>query len=65
MGGFAAFFGIKDSLFAEIQAAIMAIEIANQKGWKDIWLECNFALVVDMFNGKGVVPSRLKYIKVT
>ncbi|KAF1895765.1 hypothetical protein Lal_00037881 [Lupinus albus] len=59
LGGFAAFFGIKDSLFAEIQAAIMALEIANQKGWKDIWLECDSALVVDLFNGKGVVPWRL------
>ncbi|KAF1898214.1 hypothetical protein Lal_00032980 [Lupinus albus] len=36
MGGFVAFFGIKDSLFVELQAAIMEIEIAHQKGWKAI-----------------------------
>ncbi|KAF1862641.1 hypothetical protein Lal_00013402 [Lupinus albus] len=58
-GGFAAFFGIKDSIFAESQAAIMAIEIGNKKGWNDIWLECDFALVVDIFEGRGVVPWRL------
>ncbi|KAF1865677.1 hypothetical protein Lal_00021708 [Lupinus albus] len=58
-GGFAAFFGITDSLFAEVQAAIMAIEIANKKGWKNIWLECDSTLVVDIFKGRGVVPWRL------
>ncbi|KAF1892175.1 hypothetical protein Lal_00036533 [Lupinus albus] len=33
--------------------------IANKKGWKDIWFECDSALVVDIFKGKGVVPWRL------
>ncbi|KAF1894029.1 hypothetical protein Lal_00003945 [Lupinus albus] len=53
LGGFVVFFGISDSLFAELKAAIMAIEIAYHKGWRNIWLECDSALVVSIFNGKG------------
>ncbi|KAF1877643.1 hypothetical protein Lal_00040360 [Lupinus albus] len=32
LGGFADFFGIKDALFAELQAALKAIQIAHHKG---------------------------------
>ncbi|KAF1871923.1 hypothetical protein Lal_00012140 [Lupinus albus] len=55
IGGFAAFFGVKDSLFVDLKAAIMEIEIAHHKGWRNIWLECDSAMVVDIFNGKGYV----------
>ncbi|KAF1888435.1 hypothetical protein Lal_00011206 [Lupinus albus] len=58
MGGFADFFGVRDSLFAELQEAIMAVEIAQQKGWMDIWLECDSVMVVEIFNGKGTIPWR-------
>ncbi|KAF1895720.1 hypothetical protein Lal_00037836 [Lupinus albus] len=58
-GGFAGFFGVRDSLFAELQAAFMAIEIAHQKGWKTIWLKSDSAIVVNIFHGKGSVPWRL------
>ncbi|KAF1895278.1 hypothetical protein Lal_00043924 [Lupinus albus] len=28
-------------------------------GWRDIWLECDSALVVDFFSGKGRIPWKL------
>ncbi|KAF1882206.1 hypothetical protein Lal_00038851 [Lupinus albus] len=49
-------FGITNSLMAEFKATMMAIEIAYLKGWRDIWIECDSALVVDIFNGKGKIP---------
>ncbi|KAF1898014.1 hypothetical protein Lal_00032776 [Lupinus albus] len=58
-GDFADFYGIKNSLFAELKAPIMAIEIAYRKGWRDIWLECDSTLVVDIFSGKGRIPWKL------
>ncbi|KAF1872450.1 hypothetical protein Lal_00016748 [Lupinus albus] len=33
--------------------------VSNFKGWKNIWLECDSILVVDIFKGRGVVPWRL------
>ncbi|KAF1897675.1 hypothetical protein Lal_00032432 [Lupinus albus] len=30
-----------------------------KKGWKNIWLECDSTLVVDIFKGRRVVPWRL------
>ncbi|KAF1876319.1 hypothetical protein Lal_00029667, partial [Lupinus albus] len=59
LGGFSDFFLNKDALFAELQAAIKAIQIAHQKGWRTIWLECDSTLLVDIFTGKGVIPWRL------
>ncbi|KAF1866229.1 hypothetical protein Lal_00024228 [Lupinus albus] len=58
-GGFAVFFGILDSMMVELQAALMDIEIAYRNGLKDIWLECDSMLVVDIFNGKGNIPWKL------
>ncbi|KAF1882437.1 hypothetical protein Lal_00039085 [Lupinus albus] len=33
--------------------------VSNFKGWKNVWLECDSILVVDIFKGRGVVPWRL------
>ncbi|KAF1892170.1 hypothetical protein Lal_00036528, partial [Lupinus albus] len=62
LGSFVVFFGISYSLFAELKAAIMAIEIVYYKGWRNIWLEYDSALVVNIFNGKGSVPWKLENI---
>ncbi|KAF1861219.1 hypothetical protein Lal_00036221 [Lupinus albus] len=59
LGGFADFFGIKDALFVELQAALKATQIAHQKGWRNICLECDSILVVNIFKGQGVIPWRL------
>ncbi|KAF1864523.1 hypothetical protein Lal_00021948 [Lupinus albus] len=54
-----AFYNIQNVLFAELHAAIMAIEIAHNKGWKAIWLECVSYLVVDIFNGECFIRWKL------
>ncbi|CAL0312718.1 unnamed protein product [Lupinus luteus] len=56
LGCFAAYFGLQDSIFVELLAALMAIEIAHSKGWFNIWLECDSTIVVAIFNGKVNVP---------
>ncbi|XP_019459917.1 PREDICTED: uncharacterized protein LOC109359677 [Lupinus angustifolius] len=56
---FATYYGVHDSLYAELLSAIIAIEIAVFKGWKDIWLQCDSAIVVDIFNGKFKPPWKL------
>ncbi|KAF1876448.1 hypothetical protein Lal_00029796 [Lupinus albus] len=33
--------------------------IAYRNGRKDIWLECDYVFVVDIFNGKGNIPWKL------
>ncbi|XP_019434441.1 PREDICTED: uncharacterized protein LOC109341090 [Lupinus angustifolius] len=56
---FASYYGIHDALYAELQTAIKAIDIAFKHGWNSIWLECDSTLVVDIFNGKSSVPWHL------
>ncbi|KAF1894205.1 hypothetical protein Lal_00004129 [Lupinus albus] len=59
MGCFSAFYNIQNALFAELHVAITTIEIAHNKGWKVIWLECDSSLVVDIFKGKCYIPWKL------
>ncbi|XP_019427114.1 PREDICTED: uncharacterized protein LOC109335437 [Lupinus angustifolius] len=49
---FSIYFGIHDALYAELNLAIMALEYANDRGWTNIWLECDSITVVNIFNGK-------------
>ncbi|XP_019465442.1 PREDICTED: uncharacterized protein LOC109363643 [Lupinus angustifolius] len=58
-GCFAAYFHIHDSLFAELHAAIMAIQIASLKGWREVWLECDSSLVVEIVKGIKDPPWKL------
>ncbi|KAF1874527.1 hypothetical protein Lal_00029954 [Lupinus albus] len=50
---FVVYFEIQDALFVEPHSAILTIELAFQKDWRSIWLECDSALVVDIFNDKA------------
>ncbi|XP_019450654.1 PREDICTED: uncharacterized protein LOC109352924 [Lupinus angustifolius] len=59
LGCFAAYFHIHDSLFAELHAAIMAIQIASLKGWREVWLECDSSLVVEIVKGIKDPPWKL------
>ncbi|XP_019459974.1 PREDICTED: uncharacterized protein LOC109359738 [Lupinus angustifolius] len=59
LGGFSEFLGIHDALYAELISAIMAINLAHKKGWFSIWLESDYALVVEIFKGKAMVPWKL------
>lgn len=41
LGCFSSYFGISIALHTELNAAVIAIEIAYQKGWLKLWLECD------------------------
>ncbi|CAL0318467.1 unnamed protein product [Lupinus luteus] len=56
---FACFYGCHNALFVELSAAMMAINLAHQKSWFNIWLECDSMIVVDIFNGKANPPWQL------
>lgn len=60
LGCFAAYYGISWSLYAELLAAMTSIEIAHQRGWSKLWLECNSSLVVQAFSNVDLVPLRLR-----
>lgn len=60
MGCFAANIGITCSLHAELTGAMWAIEIANQRGWTNLWLECDSALVVAAFKTEHGIPWKLR-----
>ncbi|XP_019434356.1 PREDICTED: uncharacterized protein LOC109341021, partial [Lupinus angustifolius] len=56
LGCFATYLNIQDSLYAELFTAIMAIQIANSKGWRTVWLECDSNLVVEIVKGNVDPP---------
>jgi ribonuclease HI len=60
LGGFSQFIGPADALFAELTAAMNAIELAASKGFSNVWLESDSQLVIMAFNSKLVVPWELK-----
>jgi len=41
---------------AELYGALRAIEIANQFNWRNLWLECDSALVINAIRNKSQVP---------
>ncbi|CAL0301660.1 unnamed protein product [Lupinus luteus] len=59
-GGFGAYFGIQNSLYAEIMAAIVVVKIASHKGWSRIWLETDSTVLIDCFLLKKQVPWKLR-----
>jgi ribonuclease HI len=52
---FAINLGIQPSLFAELMGAMLAIEIAHQKGWKSLWPETDFMLVLNAFKSSSTM----------
>ena len=47
---------------AEIVAAIYAVEMAWSKGWKNLWLECDSLLVVNLFHKlSNQVPWKIQH----
>jgi len=60
LGCFAQFLGSENALFAELSAAMIAIEITYSRGYHNIWLESDSQLVIQAFNSKQVVPWTLK-----
>lgn len=60
MGAFACNLGISNSLIAELNGAMMAIEFASQKGWHHLWLETDSMLVTAAFKSITIVPWHLR-----
>ncbi|CAL0326745.1 unnamed protein product [Lupinus luteus] len=56
---FASYLDIQFALYAEMSAAIKAINLALEYGWSNLWLECDSSTVVDIFNGCAKVPWKL------
>lgn len=50
IGGFSAYFGIINSLYAELMAAILTIDHANIFGFRRLWLECDSMMVIQAFS---------------
>lgn len=48
-GAFSFDMGTTPSYFAELSAAIHAIESASEKGWTNLWLECDSLWIVSLF----------------
>ncbi|GAU26383.1 hypothetical protein TSUD_221100 [Trifolium subterraneum] len=60
LGAFAYNLGISNSLVAELNGAMFAIELSVQKGWLNLWLETDSMLVVSAFKNPHVIPWQIK-----
>ena len=60
LGAFVCNLGISNSLIADLNGAMLAIEIASQKGWRHIWLETDSMLVTAAFKSIKIVPWHLR-----
>ncbi|KAL5170058.1 putative ribonuclease H protein [Glycine soja] len=56
LGCFSFYIGIQKSLFAEIFAIILALEVARDKGWLKVWIKCDSTLVIQAFSNPSFVP---------
>lgn len=59
MGCFASYLGITSSFQAEFCAAKQAIKVAIQRGWKNLWLECDSMLIVQASKSPNIVSWKL------
>lgn len=50
LGTFASFIGVSNSLIAELNGVMVAIEFTHEKGWRNIWLETDFVAIVKAFS---------------
>lgn len=60
LGCFSIYFGICNSVYAELRAAMYAIETASHRGLFPLWLECDSSFVVTAFSSPGLVPWKLR-----
>ena len=40
---------LKNFFLLKIMGAILAIELAGKNGWRNLWLECDYIIVVQAF----------------
>jgi ribonuclease HI len=59
-GGYAQNIGNETVLHAELMAMILAMEIANKKGWKYLWIESDSKSALLAFENHTIVPWTLQ-----
>lgn len=52
--------GQSNSYLAEISGALRAIEVASQRGWRNLWIETDSSLVVLAFQRDDKIPWSLR-----
>ncbi|XP_058750770.1 uncharacterized protein LOC131623764 [Vicia villosa] len=60
LGSFYAYIHEGNFVVAELLAAIMAIELAMERGWIKLWIETDCILVVKAFSNTNIVPWYIK-----
>ena len=60
LGAFSFNLGVGNPLTAELNGAMIAIEMASQKGWNHLWIETDSMLVTLAFKSKIIVPWNLR-----
>ncbi|KAG5121462.1 hypothetical protein JHK84_039802 [Glycine max] len=60
IGGFSTYIGIQSPLYVEILDVILTLEIAKQKGWGNLWIECDSSSTIQAFKNPSLVPWSLR-----
>jgi ribonuclease HI len=60
MGCFASNLGPGSAIMAEFSAAMIAIEVAHEKGWRNFWLETDSKIVMLAFSSSFIVPWHIR-----
>ncbi|XP_019423006.1 PREDICTED: uncharacterized protein LOC109332480 [Lupinus angustifolius] len=56
---FASYLSIQNAVYAEMHSAIKAVNIAFNCGWRNLWLESDSTMVVDIFKNNSLPPWKL------
>ncbi|MCI00173.1 ribonuclease H protein, partial [Trifolium medium] len=60
LGCFASNLGVSDAFSHELFGAITTIEIAQRRGWNQLWLECDFKHATLTFKSQLAIPWKLR-----
>lgn len=60
LGCFSYSIGVSSSFYAELMAAMIAIELAWDKGWRKLWLECDSTMVLKALSSFTLVPWKIR-----
>ncbi|XP_019433776.1 PREDICTED: uncharacterized protein LOC109340519 [Lupinus angustifolius] len=57
---FSKYLSIQNAIYAEFHAALHAVTIAYNRGWKHLWIEVDSSMLLDIFSGKSNPPWSLQ-----
>jgi ribonuclease HI len=60
LGSFADFLGDSIAFLAELSGIMRAIELAFDRGWHSLWIECDSKLATMAFNNYHMVPCHIR-----